>query len=139
MTKLVNHNLYEIYELYNKDDKIILYIKILSINYDDNYINYRNDLLELYNKIYKELNRKMYIIIDMNSLENSLFKIINNELLYFKENINLLEFIIHKIYVLKEKSILSTVFELMKPFMFKSKVETVIKKNLKKSLIDILD
>jgi len=139
MTKLVNHNLYEIYELYNKDDKIILYIKILSINYDDNYINYRNDLLELYNKIYKELNRKMYIIIDMNSLENSLFKIINNELLYFKENIHLLEFIIHKIYVLKEKSILSTVFELMKPFMFKSKVETVIKKNLKKSLIDILD
>jgi hypothetical protein len=112
---------------------------MVAAKYDDDYINYRTDLLQLYNDTYKDFKRKIYIIIDINTLKSKLIKMVKNELRYFKENRDLLEFIVHKIYVLKEKSFLTTIIKLLKPFMFQSKVETVIKKNLEKSLIDILD
>ena len=139
MLKLINNHLYNIFELYNENDKIILYVKMIATKYDDNYINYRTDLLQLYNDTYKDFERKIYVIIDINSLKSKLIKMVKNELRYFKENRDLLEFIVHKIYILKEKSFLTTIIKLLKPFMFQSKVETVIKKNLEKSLIDILD
>jgi len=139
MLKLINNHLYNIFELYNENDKIILYVKMIATKYDDDYINYRTDLLQLYNDTYKDFERKIYIIIDINTLKSKLIKMVKNELRYFKENRDLLEFIVHKIYVLKEKSFLTTIIKLLKPFMFQSKVETVIKKNLEKSLVDILD
>ena len=139
MLKLINNHLYNIFELYNENDKIILYVKMIATKYDDDYINYRTDLLQLYNDTYKDFQRKIYIIIDINTLKSKLIKIVKNELRYFKENRDLLEFIVHKIYVLKEKSFLTTIIKLLKPFMFQSKVETVIKKNLETSLVDILD
>ena len=139
MLKLINNNLYNIFELYNENDKIILYVKMITTKYDDDYINYRTDLLQLYNDTYKDFERKIYIIIDINTLKNKLIKIVRNELKYFKDNRDLLEFIVHKIYILKEKSFLTTIIKLLKPFMFKSKVQTIVKKNLEKSLVDILD
>ena len=139
MLKLINNHLYNIFELYNENDKIILYVKMIATKYDDDYINYRTDLLQLYNDTYKDFERKIYIIIDINTLKSKLIKVVKNELRYFKENRDLLEFIVHKIYILKEKSFLTTIIKLLKPFMFQSKVETVIKKNLEKSLVDILD
>lgn len=139
MLKLINNNLYNIFELYNENDKIILYVKMITTKYDDDYINYRTDLLQLYNDTYKDFERKIYIIIDINTLKNKLIKIVRNELKYFKDNRDLLEFIVHKIYILKEKSFLTTIIKLLKPLMFKSKVQTIVKKNLEKSLVDILD
>jgi len=139
MLKLVGNNIYHIFELYNSDDKIILYVKLVSKDYQKDYINYRTDLLKLYNDTYKELNRKMFLIIDVNLIESKLMKIIKKELQFFKNNRGLLEFIIYKIYFLKESSFLMGILKMLKPFMIKSRVETVIKPNLGKSLEEILD
>ena len=139
MIKLVNNNIYSIFELYNGDDKIIIYVKLTSKDYHKDYINYRTDLLKLYNDTYKKLNRKMFLIIDVNLIESKLMKIIKKELQFFKNNRGLLEFIIYKIYFLKESSFLTGILKMLTPFMIKSRVETVIKSNLEKSLEEILD
>ena len=139
MLKLVNNNIYSIFELYNGDDKIIIYVKLTSKDYHKDYINYRTDLLKLYNDTYKKLNRKMFLIIDVNLIESKLMKIIKKELQFFKNNRGLLEFIIYKIYFLKESSFLTGILKMLTPFIIKSRVETVIKSNLEKSLEEILD
>ena len=139
MLKLVNNSIYHIFELYNSDDKIILYVKLVNKDYQKDYINYRTDLLKLYNDTYKKLERKMFLIIDVNLIENKLMKIIKKELQFFKNNRGVLEFIIYKIYFLKESSFLTGILKMLTPFMIKSRVETIIKSNLEKSLEDILD
>lgn len=139
MLKLVTGDLYDITELFNTKEKIILLVKIKSPDYNKNFLNYRTDLLKLYNDKYKELKTRITLIIDIEIIKKHLFKMMKNEMDYFKKNRKLLEFIVDSIYILKDKSILKTIFKLLSPFMFKSNTEIFIKKNLQNCLKDILD
>jgi hypothetical protein len=139
MLKLVTGDLYDITELFNTKEKIILLVKIKSPEYNKNFLNYRTDLLKLYNDKYKELKTRITLIIDIEVIKKHLFKMMKNEMDYFKKNRKLLEFIVDSIYILKDKSILKTIFKLLSPFMFKSNTEIFIKKNLQNCLKDILD
>ena len=139
MLKLVTGDLYDITELFNTKEKIILLVKIKSPEYNKNFLNYRTDLLKLYNDKYKELKTRITLIIDIEVIKKHLFKMMKNEMDYFKKNRKLLEFIVESIYILKDKSILKTIFKLLSPFMFKSNTEIFIKKNLQNCLKDILD
>ena len=139
MKKIVSNTLYNIFELYVDNNKIVLYIKLLISSFDENYVNYRTDLLKLYNDNYKTPKRDIYILLDIDSLEKDLFKTIKKELKYFKNNKEILEFIIHKVYIIKDKSFLRHIANLLKPFTFKSNIDTHIKKNLESCLKEILD
>jgi len=139
MLKLINGNIYDIYELMYENGKTILLIKIKSKDYSDIFLNYRTDLLRLYNEKYKESKNKLIIILDINIIKNKLFKMMKKEIQYFKENKELLEFIVKEIYIIKEKSILKAIYKLLSPFMFPSKTEIFIEKNLEKCLKKILD
>ena len=139
MLKLITGDLYDITELFNSNEKIILLVKIKSPDYNKNFLNYRTDLLKLYNDKYKELKTRITLIIDIEVIKKHLFKMMKNEMDYFKKNKKLLEFIIENIYILKDKSILKTIYKLLSPFMFKSNTEIFIKKNLQNCLKDILD
>lgn len=139
MLKLITGDLYDITELFNSNEKIILLVKIKSPDYNKNFLNYRTDLLKLYNDKYKELKTRITLIIDIEVIKKHLFKMMKNEMDYFKKNKKLLEFIIENIYILKDKSILKTIYKLLSPFMFKSNTEIYIKKNLQNCLKDILD
>jgi len=139
MLKLVTGDLYDITELFNTKEKIILLVKIKSPDYNKNFLNYRTDLLKLYNDKYKELKTRITLIIDIEIIKKHLFKMMKNEMDYFKKNRKLLEFIVDSIYILKDKSILKTIYKLLSPFMFKSNTEIFIKKNLQNCLKDILD
>jgi hypothetical protein len=139
MLKLVTGDLYDITELFNTKEKIIILVKIKSAEYNKNFLNYRTDLLKLYNDKYKELKIRITLIIDIEVIKKHLFKMMKNEMDYFKKNRNILEFIVESIYILKDKSILKTIFRLLSPFMFKSNTEIFIKKNLQNCLKDILD
>ena len=139
MLKLVTGDLYDITELFNTKEKIIILVKIKSAEYNKNFLNYRTDLLKLYNDKYKELKTRITLIIDIEVIKKHLFKMMKNEMDYFKKNRKLLEFIVDSIYILKDKSILKTIFKLLSPFMFKSNTEIFIKKNLQNCLKDILD
>ena len=139
MLKLITGDLYDIIELFNTKEKIILLVKIKSPEYNKNFLNYRTDLLKLYNDKYKELKTRITLIIDIEIIKKHLFKMMKNEMDYFKKNRKLLEFIVDSIYILKDKSILKTIFKLLSPFMFKSNTEIFIKKNLQNCLKDILD
>lgn len=139
MLKLVTGDLYDITELFNTKEKIIILVKIKSAEYNKNFLNYRTDLLKLYNDKYKELKIRITLIIDIEVIKKHLFKMMKNEMDYFKKNRNILEFIVKSIYILKDKSILKTIFRLLSPFMFKSNTEIFIKKNLQNCLKDILD
>ena len=125
--------------MYNVLQKIILLVKIKSPDYNKKFLNYRTDLLKLYNDKYKELNTKITLIIDIEVIKKHLFKMMKNEMDYFKKNKNLLEFIVESINIIKDKSILKTIYKLLSPFMFKSNIEIFIKKNLQNCLKDILD
>jgi hypothetical protein len=139
MLKLITGDLYDITELFNSNEKIILLVKIKSPDYNKKFLNYRTDLLKLYNDKYKELNTKITLIIDIEVIKKHLFKMMKNEMDYFKKNKNLLEFIVESINIIKDKSILKTIYKLLSPFMFKSNIEIFIKKNLQNCLKDILD
>lgn len=139
MLKLINGDIYDIYELMNKNEKTILLIKIKCKDYSDIFLNYRTDLLRLYNEKYKNLKNRLILILDINIVKNKLFKMMKQEIQYFKENIELLEFIVEEIYIIKEKSILKAIYKLLSPFMFPSKTEIFIEKNLEKCLKKILD
>ena len=139
MLKLITGDLYDITELFNSNKKIILLVKIKSPDYNKKFLNYRTDLLKLYNDKYKELNTKITLIIDIEVIKIHLFKMMKNEMDYFKKNKNLLEFIVESINIIKDKSILKTIYKLLSPFMFKSNIEIFIKKNLQNCLKDILD
>ena len=139
MLKLINGDIYDIYELMYENGKTILLIKIKSKDYSDIFLNYRTDLLKLYNEKYKESKNKLIIILDINIIKNKLFKMMKKEIQYFKENKELLEFIVKEIYIIKEKSILKVIYKLLSPFMFPSKTEIFIEKNLEKCLKKILD
>ena len=139
MLKLITGDLYDITELCNGNEKIILLVKIKSPDYNANFLNYRTDLLKLYNDKYKELKTRITLIIDIEVINKQLFKMMKNEMDYFKKNRGLLEFIVNSIYIIKDKSILKTIYKLLSPFMFKSNTEIFIKKNLEKCLKDILD
>ena len=139
MLKLINGNIYDIYELMYENGKTILLIKIKSKDYSDIFLNYRTDLLRLYNEKYKESKNELIIILDINIIKNKLFKMMKKEIQYFKENKELLEFIVKEIYIIKEKSILKAIYKLLSPFMFPSKTEIFIEKNLEKCLKKILD
>lgn len=139
MKKIVSNTLYNIFELYVDNNKIVLYIKLLISSFDENYVNYRTDLLKLYNDNYKTPKRDIYILLDIDSLEKDLFKTVKKELKYFKNNKKILEFIIHKLYIIKDKSFLRHIVKLLKPFTVKSNIDTHIKKNLELCLKEILD
>ena len=139
MLKLITGDLYDITELFNSNEKIILLVKIKSPDYNKNFLNYRTDLLKLYNDKYKELKTRITLIIDIEVIKKHLFKMMKNEMDYFKKNKKLLEFIVDSIYIIKDKSILKTIYKLLSPFMFKSNTEIFIKKNLQNCLKDILD
>ena len=139
MLKLINGNIYDIYELMYKDGKTILLIKIKCKDYSEVFLNYRTDLLRLYNEKYKESKNNLTIILDINIVKNKLFKMMKKEIQYFKENKELLEFIVKDIYIIKEKSILKIIYKLLSPFTFPSKIEIFIEKNLEKCLKKILD
>ena len=139
MLKLINGDIYDIYELMYGNGKTILLTKIKCKNYSDIFLNYRTDLLKLYNEKYKESKNKLIIILDINIIKNKLFKMMKKEIQYFKENKELLEFIVKEIYIIKEKSILKVIYKLLSPFMFPSKTEIFIEKNLEKCLKKILD
>lgn len=128
MKKIVSNTLYNIFELYVDNNKIVLYIKLLISSFDENYVNYRTDLLKLYNDNYKTPKRDIYILLDIDSLEKDLFKTVKKELKYFKNNKKILEFIIHKLYIIKDKSFLRHIVKLLKPFTVKSNIDTHIKK-----------
>lgn len=102
MLKLINGDIYDIYELMNKNEKTILLIKIKCKDYSDIFLNYRTDLLRLYNEKYKNLKNRLILILDINIVKNKLFKMMKQEIQYFKENIELLEFIVEEIYIIKE-------------------------------------
>ena len=139
MKKIISNEIYNIFELYDDEKKIIIYIKLLISSFDEKYTNYRTDLLKLYNDKYKIPKRDIYILLDIESLKKDLFKTIKKELKYFKNNKDILEFIIHKIYIIKDKSFLRHLAKLLKPFTFKTNVESEIKKDLESCLKDILD
>ena len=139
MKKIVSNGLYDVFELYVDNNKIVLYIKLLISSFDENYVNYRTDLLKLYNDNYKTPKRDIYILLDIDSLEKDLFKTVKKELKYFKNNKEILEFIIHKVYIIKDKSFLRHIAKLLKPFTVKSHIDTHIKKNLELCLKEILD
>jgi hypothetical protein len=139
MKKIVSNVLYNIFELYIDKSKVVLYIKLLIPSFNENYTNYRTDLLKLYNDNYKTPKRNIYILLDIDSLKKDLFKTVKKELKYFKGNKEILEFIINKIYIIKDKSILRHIANILKPFTIKSNIDTQIKKNLESCLKDILD
>lgn len=139
MLKLINGDIYDIYELMYENGKTILLIKIKCKDYSDIFLNYRTDLLKLYNEKYKNSKNRLILILDINIIKNKLFKMMKKEIQYFKENKELLEFIVNEIYIIKDKSILKTIYKLLSPFMFPSKTEIFIEKNLEKCLKKILD
>lgn len=139
MLKLINGDIYDIYELMYENEKTILLIKIKCKDYSDIFLNYRTDLLKLYNEKYKNSKNRLILILDINIIKTKLFKMMKKEIQYFKENKELLEFIVKEIYIIKDKSILKTIYKLLSPFMFPSKTEIFIEKNLEKCLKKILD
>lgn len=139
MKKIITNEIYNIFELYIDQNKIIIYIKLLISSFNVNYTKYRTDLLKLYNDRYKTPKKDIYILLDIDLLKKDLLKTIKKELKYFKNNREILEFIIHKIYIIKDKSFLRHIANLLKPFGIKTNVNTEIKKNLESCLEDILD